>query len=238
MKAVAILLIAFLVPISQVSNPVDNSGSVSAHITTVVTKIDERLLLLNTSSFLLWAADYQNKSFTGAFLYPHLLNKSETFSLATGSQYQRDTGQIWRWDSAVWWKGNYQWHLFKDGDFPYDKYSWYAIIGFTEPIGQPSSTIHSEFAPDIMSLWNVTPLTISNITASTEDQLTKAGFNLDQYFALRNELKINYWYLLLMGFTRTAEQITSATQEQKSLAEKDFRDNVTAAATVFAAVIA
>jgi len=235
MRAVALLLIVFLLSIFQASNAADNL-SVSVNLATVVTKIDDRLLLLTTSSFLLWAADYQNKSFTGAFLYPHLLNKSETAVLSTGSWYQHETGQIWRWDKAVWWTSNYQWHLFKDGDFPYDRYSWYAIIGFTEPIGQRS--IHSEFATEIMSLWNVTPLTLSNITASREDQLTKVGFDLKPYRGLRNERRIDYWYLLQMVFSRTNEQITSATNEQKSQAAKDLRDNVLATVTVVGVIFA
>jgi len=174
-------------------------------------KLDDRIPGLYTTSLILSLFSPTNQSFWGTLLFNSPTNRSQTTDLQIVSSFN---GQIKVWNTQAplaFYNHEFFWNLFHEGEFPWDSFVWYVVVGLNETAGGFRMTFGPEPPPEFSSKWIVTGPTMTDLTNPTDASLLGMGI-VPRVYQTYVRQGLTHWYVVQMAFSRQQADITRFTE--------------------------
>jgi hypothetical protein len=169
-------------------------------------KLDDRIPGLYTTSLVLSLFSPTNQSFWGTLLFNSPTNRSQTVDLQIVSSFN---GQIKVWNTQAPLAFNNQefyWNLFHEGEFPWDSFVWYVVVGLNETAGGFRMAFGPEPPPEISSKWIVTGPSMTDLGTPTDAKLLGMGI-VPRVYQTHVQQGLTHWYVIQMAFSRQQSDI-------------------------------
>lgn len=174
-------------------------------------RLDDRIPGLYTTSLTLALFSPTNQSFWGTLLFNSPTNRSQTAGLQIVSAFN---GQIKVWNTQAplaFYNQEFFWNLFHKGEFPWDSFVWYMVVGLNQTAGGFRMTFGPEPPPEFSSKWVVTGPTMTDLTNATGASLLGMGIVPRDYQTYVQQ-GLTHWYVIQMAFSRQQADITRFTE--------------------------
>jgi hypothetical protein len=174
-------------------------------------KLDDRIPGLYTTSLGLSLFSPTNQSFWGTLLFNSPTNRSQTADLQIVSSFN---GQIKVWNTQAplaFYNQEFFWNLFHEGEFPWDSFVWYMVVGLNQTAGGFRMTFGPEPPPQFSSKWVVTGATMTDLGIPTDTRLLGMGI-IPKVYQTYVQQGLTHWYVIQMAFSRQQADITRFTE--------------------------